>query len=195
MPDLVLNDVQQQALRDLLGSDPCPGSPLPPRKVLESIAVLLPADEIGVAYQDRPHRAIEGILRPGDGLVVSFRNGVDGMVQFTLRRRDRSPFAERDVAVLRMITPVLARLVRERPTPTLPSALTTQERRVLSRVAAGQSNAQIAAGLFIAPSTVRKHLEHVYRKLGVTSRVAAVARLQGRDAPGIDLRERLARLG
>jgi DNA-binding CsgD family transcriptional regulator len=65
---------------------------------------------------------------------------------------------------------------------------------VLSHVAAGESNAQIAAALFVAPSTVRKHLENVYRKLGVTSRVAAVARLQGRDHPDLDLRERLERL-
>jgi hypothetical protein len=41
---------------------------------------------------------------------------------------------------------------------------------------------------------VRKHLENIYRKLGVTSRVAAVARLQGRDHPDLDLRERLERL-
>ncbi|HEX5918110.1 MAG TPA: helix-turn-helix transcriptional regulator, partial [Nocardioides sp.] len=67
--------------------------------------------------------------------------------------------------------------------------------RVLSHVAAGRSNAEIAEALFVAPSTVRKHLENVYRKLGVTSRGAAVARLQGRDLPNIDLRERLARLG
>ena len=51
--------------------------------------------------------------------------------------------------MLRMITPLLARLVRERPTPSLPAALTVQERRVLSHVAAGASNTEIAAGLFI----------------------------------------------
>ena len=34
-----------------------------------------------------------------------------------------------------------------------------------------------------------------YRKLGVSGRVAAVARLQGRDLPDLDLRERIARLG
>ncbi len=97
--------------------------------------------------------------------------------------------------MLRMLAPLFARLVRERPTPSLPAALTVQERRVLSHVAAGASNTEIAQALFIAPSTVRKHLEHAYRKLGVTGRVAAVARLQGRDQPDLDLRERLARLG
>jgi DNA-binding CsgD family transcriptional regulator len=60
-------------------------------------------------------------------------------------------------------------------------------------VAAGRSNADIAERLCIAESTVRKHLEHSFRKLGVTGRLAAVAALQGRDEPGLDLRERIAR--
>ena len=129
-----------------------------------------------------------------DSLVIGFRNGSDGLVQIAFGR-NRTHFTQRDIAMLRMLTPLFARLVRERPTPSLPAALTVQERRVLSHVAAGASNTEIAQALFIAPSTVRKHLEHAYRKLGVTGRVAAVARLQGRDQPDLDLRERLARLG
>ncbi len=46
---------------------------------------------------------------------------------------------------------------------------------------------------FIATSTVRKHLENCYRKLGVTNRVAAIARLRGSDQPGLDLQERIDR--
>ena len=64
---------------------------------------------------------------------------------------------------------------------------------MLTHVAAGRSNAEIAEHLFVAESTVRKHLEHSFRKLGVSSRLAAVAALQGRDEPGLDLRERIAR--
>jgi DNA-binding CsgD family transcriptional regulator len=135
--------------------------------------------------------AREGVT---DGIAIGFRNGSDGLVQFAFGRT-RMHFTQRDVAMLRMLAPLFARLVRERPTPSLPAALTVQERRVLSHVAAGASNTEIAQALFIAPSTVRKHLEHAYRKLGVTGRVAAVARLQGRDQPDLDLRERLARLG
>ena len=46
---------------------------------------------------------------------------------------------------------------------------------MLRGLAAGRSTAQIASDLWVTPSTVSKHLEHVYRKLGVTSRTAALA--------------------
>ena len=45
---------------------------------------------------------------------------------------------------------------------------------MLDLVAAGLSNAAIAERLFVAPCAVRKHLEHAYRKLGVSNRYAAV---------------------
>lgn len=127
-----------------------------------------------------------------DLLWLGYRNGAHHVVQLVLRRH-RRPFAARDLAMLRLSAPSLQRVMRERPTPQLPGALTVQERRVLMRVAAGHSNAHIAESLAVTPSTVRKHLEHAYRKLGVTSRMAAVARLQGRDTCDLDLRERLER--
>ena len=127
-----------------------------------------------------------------DLLWLGFRNGSGHVVQLVLGRR-RRPFGPRDVAMMGLSAPSVQRLTRERPTPQLPAALTVQERRVLMRVAAGHSNAHIAESLAVTPATVRKHLEHAYRKLGVTGRVAAVARLQGRDAADLDLRERLER--
>jgi DNA-binding CsgD family transcriptional regulator len=57
--------------------------------------------------------------------------------------------------------------------------LTAREREVLSLVARGETNAEIAERLWLAPSTVRKHLENVYAKLGVSTRTAAVARVFG----------------
>ena len=59
------------------------------------------------------------------------------------------------------------------------SLLTVREREVLSWVARGKTNAEVAALLWLAPSTVRKHLENVYAKLGVSTRTAAVARFIG----------------
>ena len=57
-------------------------------------------------------------------------------------------------------------------------SLTTREREVLSRVAEGMSTNEIAHALWITPGTVSKHLEHSYRKLGVTGRTAALAALR-----------------
>ena len=55
--------------------------------------------------------------------------------------------------------------------------LTPREREVLELVADGLTNAEIARRLWVAQSTVAKHLEQAYSKLGVHSRTAAVARL------------------
>jgi DNA-binding CsgD family transcriptional regulator len=57
--------------------------------------------------------------------------------------------------------------------------LTRREREVLGWVARGKTNAEIAQLLWLAPSTVRKHLENVYAKLGVSTRTAAVAHFLG----------------
>ena len=51
--------------------------------------------------------------------------------------------------------------------------LTTRQLQILESLAAGRSNIQIAAALDLSPGTVRKHLEHILRRLGVTTRTAA----------------------
>jgi DNA-binding CsgD family transcriptional regulator len=55
--------------------------------------------------------------------------------------------------------------------------LTDREREILELVAAGKTNAEIAETIWIAPGTVRKHLENIFEKLGVHTRTAAVATL------------------
>jgi DNA-binding CsgD family transcriptional regulator len=57
--------------------------------------------------------------------------------------------------------------------------LTAREREVLAWVARGKTNAEIARRLWLAPSTVGKHLENIYTKLGVSTRTAAVAHCFG----------------
>jgi DNA-binding CsgD family transcriptional regulator len=52
--------------------------------------------------------------------------------------------------------------------------LTDQELRVLRLAAIGRTNSAIARALDVSPRTVAKHLEHIYRKLDVTSRTSAV---------------------
>ena len=66
------------------------------------------------------------------------------------------------------------------------SRLTERESEILDLVAAGNTNAEIAEALWIAPSTVRKHLENVYEKLDVHSRTAALAKVRPGAAPNLD---------
>lgn len=54
--------------------------------------------------------------------------------------------------------------------------LTAREREVLALVAAGNSNPQIGAALFIGEATVKTHLLHVFEKLGVSDRTRAVTK-------------------
>jgi DNA-binding CsgD family transcriptional regulator len=63
----------------------------------------------------------------------------------------------------------------------LPATLTAREREVLRWIAAGKSTSEIAGELWVTSATVSKHLHHIYRKLGVTSRTAALAALGARE--------------
>ncbi|WP_370500419.1 response regulator transcription factor [Mycolicibacterium sp. jd] len=55
-------------------------------------------------------------------------------------------------------------------------ALTSRESEVLQAMAAGRTNAQIAAALFVAENTVKSHAKSIFRKLGSTTRTQAVAK-------------------
>jgi DNA-binding CsgD family transcriptional regulator len=74
-----------------------------------------------------------------------------------------------------------ALLLSERPAGV--AALTARERDVMRCVEDGLSNTEIARKLWIQPTTVRKHLEHVFDKLGVRSRTAALSKLHGIGKP------------
>ena len=58
--------------------------------------------------------------------------------------------------------------------------LTEREREVLALVAAGRSNAQIAAALYLSPKTVRNNVSAIFAKLQVAGRAEAIVR--ARDA-------------
>ena len=54
-------------------------------------------------------------------------------------------------------------------------ALTPREQEILHLIAAGKSLPQIADELFLGLTTVKTHVQHLYEKLGVSDRAAAVA--------------------
>lgn len=62
------------------------------------------------------------------------------------------------------------------PRQDLPEPLSEREIEVLSSVAEGRTNAEVGEHLFIAPSTVKKHLENIYGKLAVGGRLEAVTK-------------------
>jgi DNA-binding CsgD family transcriptional regulator len=57
--------------------------------------------------------------------------------------------------------------------------LSAREAEILRLVAMGRENAEIASDLNVGLGTVRKHLERIYKKLGVHSRAAAITRALG----------------
>jgi DNA-binding NarL/FixJ family response regulator len=65
---------------------------------------------------------------------------------------------------------------RERGATSLPNALTPREMEVLSRLALGETNRQIAKELHISLSTVKRHLERILSKLGVSDRTQAAVK-------------------
>ena len=54
-----------------------------------------------------------------------------------------------------------------------PAGLTAREVEVLGLMARGWSNKQVAQRLVVTPKTVSNHVEHIYGKIGVSSRAAA----------------------
>ena len=72
---------------------------------------------------------------------------------------------------------------RQAPGPFAPNTaalaalgLTGQEVRVLERLAAGQSNKEIARALGLSPNTVKTHIAHLFEKLAVSRRTQAIGK-------------------
>ncbi|MGC0418822.1 response regulator [Embleya sp. AB8] len=85
-----------------------------------------------------------------------------------------------------VLSPAVAGLVmgRVRAPEPAPAVLSPREAQVLRLVAAGSTNREAAATLFVSEATVKTHLLHLYGKLGVRDRAAAVAEAYRRGLLG-----------
>jgi LuxR family maltose regulon positive regulatory protein len=111
----------------------------------------------------------EGFVRifvdEGPELAGLIRQAAPGAVSSAYARRLAEAFGETEPAA-----PPRA------PVQELPEPLSDREVEVLRLIATGLSNADAGRKLFIAPSTVKKHLENIYAKLGTRNRTQAIAR-------------------
>lgn len=113
----------------------------------------------------------------GGRFQLSVLSGLSGTVgQGWIATRASVDFTDRELDLAVGLAP-LARLVgRANLVPVADSGLTRRETAVLDLVAEGLTAEAIAHTLGIAAGTVRKHLEHVYEKLGAHDRLLAVDR-------------------
>jgi DNA-binding CsgD family transcriptional regulator len=143
------------------------GNPEPAGRILGAVRHL--PDTIGVVpdvdflarYTDgvAAVRATLGTRRTADLLVVGQALSLDQAVDAALALADELSTHARG--------PIISRDEH--------GGLSSREREVLRLIAAGQTNAEIASALFIAPRTVTTHASHILNKLGLESRSALIA--------------------
>lgn len=154
---------------------------------VEMVRGFVPAESVRLM----PGEAVAGMPHHLATLPLAMSAGTP--VSIVLERR-HAHFSERERERLALLQPHLAFLFRQAAgaLPSLPSsgtaaapqardlasassaALTPREGDVMHWLACGKTDADIAALLAISPRTVHKHLEHIYEKLGVETRTAAV---------------------
>jgi DNA-binding CsgD family transcriptional regulator len=114
--------------------------------------------------------------------------------------RSGTDFSERDRAVVDGFRFVVVQLARRAEVQGLVDAairalgLTRREAEIVAWVTRGKTNIEIGRVLFIAPTTVKKHLDNVYRKLSIRTRTEAAALILA-AAWGADRGAMLADLG
>ena len=104
-----------------------------------------------------------------------------GAIGYLLKTTDADELCEAIKAAaagqVRLAPEAAARLMREVRSPSSPEALTEplteRETEVLTLLARGKANKQIARDLFVALSTVKTHVNNLYSKLDISSRTQA----------------------
>jgi DNA-binding CsgD family transcriptional regulator len=167
------------------------------RATVDAIGRMLPCDHVLWIEFDTRSLAVVAAVASGDGAcdlgdaavrgALSRSVDTNGTLRVVLTgagttsvgialRRAGASFDDDERELLWRLRPALAFVVREAlAAPDPMPHLTAREGQVLRLIARGDSNDAVGLALGISTRTVEKHLEHVYRKLGVTGRYAAMA--------------------
>ena len=132
-----------------------------------------------VQRDELPTRVL--LISAHDEAAIVYRALQDGAAGFLSKESSRSELVNAVLECAKgrdMVSPTLAAglvgEIRRRAEPEGP-VLSPREREVLALIASGASIPAIAQELFLAPSTIKTHVQRLYEKLGVSDRAAAVA--------------------
>lgn len=149
-PDIVLLDVEMPGMEA--------------EEIIHRILRILPSTQIIILTMHDESRLVRSLLAAGARAYVVKSATRDELLS-TLRTIDR----DNDRVVISISRQTLEGLEKVHK-----GILSTRELEVITFVARGMSNAQIASHLYISEGTVKRHLTNIYAKLSVTSRVDAV---------------------
>ncbi|MFT6291577.1 MAG: DNA-binding NarL/FixJ family response regulator [Ilumatobacter sp.] len=111
-----------------------------------------------------------------EAIVRAIEAGASGYLLKDAPPDDLVDAVRRAAAGETVLAPSVAKRLVDRVRSPGTGALSPREIEVLREVASGNTNAHIAERLHISQATVKTHLLHIYDKLGVSDRAAAVAR-------------------
>jgi DNA-binding NarL/FixJ family response regulator len=121
-----------------------------------------------------------------ESVMAALSAGAVGYLTKDASREDIRRALDAAVAGQALLDPVaqaaLLKAARQAPPPrpsALPDGLTEREAEVLSLIAAGLSNTQIAERLFVAEATVKTHVNRIFAKTASRDRAQAAAYAQG----------------
>ena len=181
------HDVVQWGFRVLLGQQPW---------VERCLAARTGAEALELTRRYEPHVALVDLFLAGESGAdvcsairserpstrVLLISGAGRMSPAAARAAGASGFVTKDLDAAEVAKAVM--LVGQGQTLFPPKLaqpepmLTEREREVLTLIAAGSTNREIAEQLYLSPHTVKEHTSAVYRKLGARNRAEAVQRAQ-----------------
>jgi DNA-binding NarL/FixJ family response regulator len=155
-----------------------------------------PEEAIAAAERLKPHVALVDLFlgeRSGAELCEAIRgvspttrvlliSGVGWISPQAARTAGASGFVSKDwsadevAMAVRMVGKGMTVFGRQEEAPSTP--LSAREREVLTLIASGATNREIAERLYLSPHTVKEHASSLYRKLGVKNRAEAARRAE-----------------